>query len=47
MFVKTYNKTIEHGEINGLTASMMFLPRLITSTISIRAKQQSVAHAGA
>lgn len=33
MFVKTYNETREHGGINGLTPSEMFLQRLITSTI--------------
>ena len=36
MFVKAYNETREHGGINGLTPSEMFLQRLITSTISIR-----------
>ena len=46
MFVKLYNETREHGGINGLTPSEMFLQRLITSTISIRTKQQSVTHAG-
>ena len=44
MFVKAYNETREHGRINGLTPSEMFLQRLITSTISIRIKQQSVIH---
>ena len=38
MFVKAYNETREHGGINGLTPSEMFLQRLITSTISIRTK---------
>ena len=33
MFVKAYNETREHGGINGLTPSEMFLQRLITSTI--------------
>jgi hypothetical protein len=33
MFVKTYNKTREHGGINGLTPSEVFLQRLITSSI--------------
>ena len=46
MFVKAYNETREHGGINGLTPSEMFLQRLITSTISIRTKQQSVTHVG-
>ena len=36
MFVKTYNETREHGGINGLTPSEMFLQRLITSTIHIQ-----------
>ena len=46
MFVKAYNETREHGGINGLTPSEMFLQRLITSTIHTRAKQQSVTHVG-
>ena len=46
MFVKAYNETREHGGINDLTPSEMFLQRLITSTISIRTKQQSVTHVG-
>jgi hypothetical protein len=32
MFVKEYNDTREHGGINGLTPSEMFLQSLITST---------------
>jgi putative transposase len=36
MFVKAYNDTREHGGINGLTPSEMFLQRLITPTIYIR-----------
>ena len=36
MCVKTYNETREHGGINGLTPSEMFLQRLITSTIHIQ-----------
>ena len=36
MFVKAYNETREHGGINGLTPSEMFLQRLITSTIRTR-----------
>ena len=47
MFVKAYNETREHGGINGLTPSEMFLQRLITSTtIHTRTKQQSVTHVG-
>ncbi|MGC1930037.1 MAG: hypothetical protein WA667_13755 [Candidatus Nitrosopolaris sp.] len=29
VFVRAYNETREHGEINGLTPSEMFLQRLI------------------
>lgn len=36
MFVKVYNEAREHGGINGLTPSEMFLQRLITSTICTR-----------
>ena len=36
MFVKAYNETREHGEINGLTPSEMFLQRLITSTVHVQ-----------
>ncbi|MFZ0648554.1 MAG: integrase core domain-containing protein, partial [Nitrososphaeraceae archaeon] len=46
MFVKAYNETREHGGINGLTPSEMFLQRLITSTIHTTTKQQSVTHVG-
>jgi transposase InsO family protein len=47
MFVKAYNEAREHGRINGLTPSEMFLQRLITSTtIHTRNKQQSVTHVG-
>ena len=46
MFVKAYNETREHGGINGLTPSEMFVQRLITSTIHTRSKQQSVTHVG-
>src|SRR5215475_6744047 len=46
MFVKAYNETREHGGINGLTPSEMFLQRLITSTIHTKSKQQSVTHVG-
>ena len=38
IFVKAYNETREHGGINGLTPSEMFLQRLITSTIRTRTK---------
>jgi transposase InsO family protein len=40
MFVKAYNETREHGGINGLTPSEMFLQRLITSTIHTTNRQQ-------
>jgi putative transposase len=46
MFVKAYNETREHGGINGLTPSEMFLQRLITSTIRTTTKQQGVTHVG-
>jgi putative transposase len=46
MFVKAYNEAREHGGINGLTPSEMFLQRLIISTIHTKNKQQSVTHVG-
>jgi transposase InsO family protein len=46
MFVKAYNEAREHGGINGLTPSEMFLQRLITSIVRTRTKQQSVTHVG-
>ena len=46
MFVKAYNEAREHGGINGLTPSEMFLQRLSISTIHTKNKQQSVTHAG-
>jgi transposase InsO family protein len=46
IFVKAYNETREHGGINGLTPSEMFLQRLITYTMPTRTKQQSVTHVG-
>lgn len=46
MFVKAYNETREHGGINGLTPSEMFLQRLITSTTHTTNKQLSVTHVG-
>ncbi|MFZ0326033.1 MAG: DDE-type integrase/transposase/recombinase [Nitrososphaeraceae archaeon] len=46
MFVKAYNESREHGGINGLTPSEMFLQRLITSSTYTRTKQQSVTHVG-
>jgi putative transposase len=45
IFVKAYNETREHGGINGLTPSEMFLQRLITSS-TYNNKQQSVTHVG-
>ena len=39
MFVKAYNETREHGGINGLTPSEMFLQRLIKSKIFTKKKQ--------
>ena len=46
MFVKAYNETREHGGINGLTPSEVFLQRLITSTIDTKTKQHGVTHVG-
>ena len=46
MFVKAYNEVIEHGGINGLTPSEMFLQRLSISTIHTKNKQQRVTHVG-
>jgi len=46
MFVKVYNEVREHGGINGLTPSEMFLQRLSISTIHTKNKQQSVTHVG-
>jgi len=46
MFVKAYNEAREHGGINGLTLSEMFLQRLITPSTYIGTKQQSVTHVG-
>jgi len=46
MFVKAYNEAREHGGINGLTPSEMFLQKLITSTVAKRTKQQGVTHVG-
>ena len=46
IFVKAYNETREHGGINGLTPSEMFLQKLITSTIVPELSEQSVTHVG-
>ena len=46
MFVKAYNESREHGGINGLTPSEMFLQRLIKSDIYTKKKQESVTHVG-
>jgi transposase InsO family protein len=46
MFVKAYNETREHGVINGLTPSEVFLQRLIRSTVRTKTKQQSVTQVG-
>jgi transposase InsO family protein len=46
MFVKAYNEAREHGGINGLTPSEMFLQSIITSTIYTKNKQKSVTHVG-
>lgn len=42
IFVKAYNETREHGGINGLTPSEMFLQKLITPIIQNTSKQKSV-----
>ena len=46
MFVKAYNGTREHGGINGLTLSEVFLQRLIRSRMYSRSRQESVTHVG-
>ena len=46
MFVKAYNETREHGRINGLTPSEMFLQRLIKSETYTKKRQESVTHVG-
>jgi hypothetical protein len=46
MFVKTYNETREHGGINGLTPSEMFLQTFNRSHNSNNAKQKSVTDVG-
>ena len=46
IFVKAYNETREHGGINGLTPSEMFLQRLIKSKIYTKKKQESVTDVG-
>ena len=46
MFVKAYNEAREHGGINGLTPSEMYLQRLITPTKYTKTKQHSVTHVG-
>ena len=44
MFVIACNEAREHGGINGLTPSEMFLQRLIISIMHKWTKQQSVTH---
>ena len=46
MFVRAYNEAREHGGINGLTPSEMFLQRLIASTVPTRTKQKSITPVG-
>ncbi|MGC2599515.1 MAG: integrase core domain-containing protein, partial [Nitrososphaeraceae archaeon] len=46
IFVKAYNETREHGCLNGLTPSEMFLQRLITSSTYTGIKQKSITHVG-
>ncbi len=44
MFVKAYNETREHGGLNGLTPSEMFLHRLIASITYTGIKHNSVTY---
>ena len=44
IFVKAYNETREHGGINGLTPSEMFLQRINYIHSTYNNKQQSVTH---
>jgi transposase InsO family protein len=44
MFVKAYNEAREHGGINGLTPSEMFIQRFNNSTVCRMKKQESVTH---
>ncbi|MGB8934589.1 MAG: integrase core domain-containing protein, partial [Candidatus Nitrosopolaris sp.] len=46
IFVKAYSETREHGGINGLTPSEMFLQRLIKSETYTKKRQESVTHMG-
>ena len=46
MFVKAYNETREHGGINGLTPSEMFIQRFNNSTVCRMKKQESVTYVG-
>ena len=46
IFVKAYNETREHGGINGLTPSEMFLQRINYIHSTHNNKQQSVTHVG-
>jgi hypothetical protein len=43
---KAYNETREHGGINGLTHSEMFLQTLIESETYTKKRQESVTHVG-
>lgn len=47
MFVKAYNETREHGGINGMTPSEMFIQRRFNnSTVNRIRKQESVTYVG-
>jgi putative transposase len=46
MFVKAYNEAREHGGINGLTPSEMFIQRFNNSTVCRMKKQESVTYVG-
>ena len=46
IFVKAYNETREHGGINGLTPSEMFLQRINYINHTYKNNQQSVTQVG-
>jgi hypothetical protein len=46
MFVKEYNDKMEHGGINGLTPSEVFLQAFNRSDIRTNTKQEGVTYVG-
>jgi hypothetical protein len=46
MFVKEYNDKREHGGINGLTPSEMFLQKFNRSRTRTNTKQEGVTYVG-